>query len=70
MPGEIVEEVLPADAVRTGWGIDFGLASRYFNKERISPPSVPVIHHYAVEPGLIHPRQTPWIDRHGTPLDG
>jgi hypothetical protein len=34
-PSEIVEEVLPADAVRAGWGIDFGLASRYFNKKRI-----------------------------------
>jgi len=26
-PDEIVEEVLPADAVRAGWGIDFGLAT-------------------------------------------
>ena len=26
-PDEIVEEVLPADAVRAGWGIDFGLAA-------------------------------------------
>ena len=26
-PGEIVEEVFPADAVRTGRGIDFGLAA-------------------------------------------
>jgi hypothetical protein len=26
-PGEIVEEVLPADAVRAGWGIDSRLAT-------------------------------------------
>jgi len=26
-PGEIVEEVLPADAVRAGWGIDSPLAT-------------------------------------------
>jgi hypothetical protein len=41
-PGEIVEEVFPADAVRAGWGIDFGLASDISIKSGSHPHPCPL----------------------------